>query len=468
MTTARPPKPNARSTSRDASVAAVARRVVARRVVGSARILPRVATAGAIVAAACGVVTACSEEPTGTFTLTTGGEADALTRAPAPTTLVVEDLATDGTKTELARSSLPATSFGLGSKGRSDVGAIVVRALDAAGKELLHGETLFFQYGALADTGVDVFLQRNGEFARLPRPFANAVTADVVVRATDRYVVAATGTDTWLYDLLQLTAITKAPSLPRSARSLVAFGSTLLAIDEQGASAIDLSTNATREVAPPSSGGFADVAGGATVALVDGSSFVVGGTRTSGAPTSRVLHVAADGKLSFLDLITPRLGACAAWVEGRGLIVAGGSASGAGIERVDATSLAASALPFPSDDVVGCGMGALDDSHVLVAGGVRSAATSAPVAVVDLACAANCAPAAGAIPVPLVRAEGVAVASDAALVVGDDASGANFARRRARSPGFRRVPPRGAHLIAMPTGGAAVVGGAAEIEQYRE
>lgn len=454
------PSSKPRSAARGASVGRTARRDV------STGAVPRGVVLFAIVAAA-----ACSEEPTGTFTLTTGGEADALTRAPAPSTLVVEDLALDGTKTELARTALPATSFGLGSKGRSDVGAIVVRALDGAGKELLHGETLFFQYGALADTGVDVFLQRNGEFARLPRPFSSAAAADVVVRATDRYVVAATGTDTRLYDLLQLTAITSAPSLPRAARSLVAFGTTLLAIDEQGASAVDLSTNATREIAPPSEGSFADVAGGATVALADGSSFVVGGTRTTGEPTGRVLHVAADGKLSFLDLVTPRLGACAAWVSARGLVVAGGSASGAGVERVDATSLASSALPYPADDVVGCGMSALDDAHVLVAGGVRSASTNAPVAVVDLACAADCAPAAGTVPVPLVRAEAVTVASDAALVVGDDASGATRAFRASTSALTEiplRVPRRGARLVAMPTGGAGVVGGAAEIEQYRE
>lgn len=449
---ARDPSSKARSTARDASTTCVPRRA-------------------AIIALAIASFAACAGEPIGTFTLTTGGEADALTRSPTPTTLVVEHLAIDGTKAELARAELPATSFELGSKGRSDVGALVVRALDASGKELLHGETLFFQYGALADTGVDVFLQRNGEFARLPRPFTDAVAADAVVRATDRYVALATGAETRLYDLLQLTAIAAAPSFPRPARSLVAYGTTLLAIDEHGASAVDLATNAAREITPPSGGAFADVAGGATVSLADGSSFVVGGTRGSGAPTSRVLHVATDGSLSFLELVTPRLGACAAWVPGSGLVVAGGSSSGAGVERIDATSRTTSALPYPPDDVMGCGMSALDGARVLIAGGRRHAAESSPVAEIDLACATNCAPAEGAIPVPLVRAEAARLAPRIALVVGDDASGATRAFRASTDALDElplRVARRGARLITMPTGGAAIVGGAAEIEQYRE
>ena len=94
-------------------------------------------------------LTSCKDTPSATITITTGDELDAFSRAPAPTTLVVENVGLDGTVTELSRTSLPTEEISLGDKGRTDVGAFRVTAIDATGKALLKGESLFVQFGAL-------------------------------------------------------------------------------------------------------------------------------------------------------------------------------------------------------------------------------------------------------------------------------------------------------------------------------
>src|SRR6185369_11140273 len=111
------------------------------------------------------------------------------------------------------------------------------------------------------------------------------------------------------------------PTLTRPAASLATYGTIALSIDENGATTFDLSDGSTADQAPPAGGAWSDVAGGATVYSSDGTSYIVGATRTAhGGPTARVLRIGADGALSFASLITPRAGACATVVEGRGLV----------------------------------------------------------------------------------------------------------------------------------------------------
>jgi hypothetical protein len=426
------------------------------------------------LAVAALALAACSATPTATFTLTTGEETDALTRAPAPTTLIVEALDTDGNAQELARTALPADDISLGDKGRSDVGALRVRAVDAAGTPLLKGETLYVQFGALEDSPLEVFLQRTGELARLPRA-STALDAPRLGVAVARYLVAASGTNVLLYDLLRLEPVPQFPAFTRPARSLVTFGSAAIVIDELGATTVDLSTNQSSELAPPAGGTFAEIAGGTTVALPDGSAFVVGGTRASGGPSQRVLAITKEGGVAFVTLATPREGACATWVEGRGLVVAGGNATGPGAELIVPGTAQGAALAYPPDAVKGCGASTLDASHVLVVGGAGSStdvAGAAQARVLDLACAANCVPAVWPGTLPLVRAESLTLAFDAALVAGDDATGASRVFRVSATGPKEiplRVPRRNARLVALPVKGtAAIVGGAPSIEQYVE
>jgi hypothetical protein len=421
---------------------------------------------------------ACSSTPTATFTVTTGDEADAFTRSPAPTTLVVDTLDLDGNPTEVARAALPADTLSLGDKGRTDVGAIRVTALDATGKALLRGETLYVQFGALQDSPLSVFVQRLGELARMPQG-STVLDGPKLGITNARYVVAASGTDVLVYDLLLLRALAGIPSFPRPARSLVTFGTAAIVIDEQGATTIDLSTADTADLMAPTGGTFAEVAGGSTVAVPDGSAYVVGGTRTTGGPSQRVLSITKDGAVAFATLAVPREGACATWVEGRGLVVVGGNAAGggavAGAEVIAPGSVQGAALAYPADGVKGCGATALDASHVLVAGGSGSAVDvggAAPARVLDLACASMCTPAVWPGALPLVRAESFTLAQDAALVAGDDATGASHVFRVSAAGSTEialKAPRRNARLIALPVkGSAAIVGGAAPLEQYIE
>ena len=418
----------------------------------------------------------CKDTPNATIAITTGDELDAFSRAPAPTTLIVENVGLDGNVTELSRTSLPTDEISLGDKGRTDVGALRVTAVDAAGKKLLKGESLFVQFGALETASFEVFVQRTGELARLPRAPAQLDAPQVRV-ALSRYVFAATGTSNFVYDMLSLKPTVQLPTLPRPAKSLATFGSAAVVIDESGATTLDLSTGLAQELQQPPGGTFAEIAGGNAVVASDASVYVVGGTRPTGGASSRVLAISPKGNVAFGTLATPREGACAAWVEGRGVFVYGGAATEPAAELLaPGAAVVGAKLPFPPDPVKGCAATALDASHVLVVGGVGSPTDlngTAQARVIDLACASSCTPVPWPGPLPLVRAEALTLAPDVVLVAGDDATGATHVFRLSAGAPPReialRVPRRGARLIALPvTGTAAIVGGAPSLEQYVE
>lgn len=407
----------------------------------------------------------CSSTPTATIDVVTGEEADALTKTPAPTLLVVESFDTTGSSKELARTALPVSGdLSLGDVAATGVGALRVVAMDAAGNVRVRGETLFIQFGALSEASLSVFVQRTRELARVPASPTASLDAPLLDTALGRYIVGASGTSTLLYDLLLLRSLTP-PTLPRPARSMVTYGSILLAIDEHGATTFDLTTGDARDLAAPSGGSFSEIAGGATINAPDGSAYVVGGTRASGGATARVLRITKDAVASFASLATPREGACASWVEGRGLVVIGGDATGAGAEVLAPTAAQAAPLPFPPDAARGCGAATLDPSHVVIAGGGADART------LDLACTTACQPVPWPGSIPLVRAQAVALAKDAALVVGDDATGASRVFRASASGASEiplKVPRRNARLVPLPNGASAVIGGASAVESYRD
>lgn len=415
----------------------------------------------------------CSSAPEGAIAIVTGEETDVFTRAPAPVALVTEKIASDGSRSELGRSALPVDTVDLGELPSTEAGAIAVRGLGPGGEPLVRGESLFVQWGALEQTTLELFVQRTGELARMPRGPA-AFEPAIATMLAGRWVLAANGTTTMLYDLLSLRALASAPTLPRPARSIATYDTAALVIDEQGATTFDLATGASTPLDPPDEGSFADVAGGARVIAPDGTQLVVGATRPTGGPSGRVLVVDPSGSASFAALATAREGACAAYVEGRGLVVYGGDAAGAGAEVLAPGASLATALPFPPDAVRGCAAAALDHGHVVIAGGRGATGDEGgglPARVLDLACTTACAPASWPGALPLARAEAYALGADAAFVVGDDASGATRAYR-ASSSELReialKVPRRGARLVATPTGSFVVVGGGAGLEQYLE
>jgi hypothetical protein len=92
--------------------------------------------------------------------------------------------------------------------------------------------------------------------------------------------------------------------------------------------------------------------------------------------------------------------------------------------------------------------------------------------VFDLTCTTACTPVPWAGTLPLVRAEAFTLGADAALVLGDDATGASRVfRATAGGPTeiALKIPRRGARLLALPVKGTlAIVGGAPSIETYVE
>ncbi|HVJ93987.1 MAG TPA: hypothetical protein VM580_29560, partial [Labilithrix sp.] len=418
-----------------------------------------------LLLSSAGTSTSCAEAPDGSVNLVTGEESDVFSRAPAPVLLVTEKIELDGKRVEIARTPLPATTVDLGEQKRAEVGAIAVSGLDETGQTVVRGETLFIQWGALEKQPLEVFVQRTGELARMPRG-PDAFDPVVATTIAGRYVFAANGTSTLLYDLLSLRTLTTTPTLPRPALSIASVGTAVLLVDTEGATTFDLSTNETITLEPPAGGTFAEVAGGDRVVAPDGTQFIVGATRREGGPTARVLVLDPSGKVTFAALTAPREGACATYVEGRGLVVLGGDAHASGAEVLAPGVTLGTPLPFPTDATRGCGAAALDSSHVALAGGADG-----PVRVLDLACTTDCTPAAWPDTLPLVSAEALRITADSAFVVGNDASGATHAYRASAS-GTRelplRTPRRGARLLAVPTGAFVIVGGAPGIEQYLE
>jgi len=434
---------------------------------------------GLLAAAACGAV-ACTSKPTGTVTLTTGGETDTFSRAPAPTELLVDFLDVAGNVTSLTKTKLPADSVDLGDRDEQSIGSLRVHGTDEAGHVLVTGTSFPLEFGALAGISVPIFVQRANEMARMPDPLLTARPAPLVQMVVGRYLVVAggegdaAGTSADIYDIATLSRFDAPPTLPRAPRSMTALGTAVLLVADDGATWLELSDGTTTAVTAPSGGAFAEVAGGASVEANDGSSYVVGATRAKGDPTARVLRVAADGSLSFVTLTTARLGASAVWVEGRGLVVSGGSATGAGVEVVAAGGTGGAALPFPPDPVAGGGMSQLDATHVLLAGGADPAAAdpaaAAPPRVIDLACGSGCAGAPWSVTMPLLPTATLQRIDDAsALAVGDDAQGASRAFVL-RATGAREVPfkaaRRGARATHLLTPAIAIVGGANPIESY--
>jgi hypothetical protein len=417
----------------------------------------------------------CPSTPNGTITIVTGDEVDAFSRSPAPVTLVTEKVAEDGSRQQLARSSLPADTIDLGKLSSADVGGIAASALDPAGKPLLRGQTLLVEWGALEFTSLSVFVQRTGELARMPSGPA-AFDAAHAATVLGRYVVATYGTASVVYDLLLLQTLAAPPALPRAAKSMAIYGSALLLVDETGATSYDLSDGTTVPVDPPTGGTFTEIVGGDRTEAKDGTQFVVGATRRTGGPTPRILMLDTNGKATFAALAAPRDGACATWVEGRGLVVIGGDPTAAGAEVLAPGATVATPLPFPADPIRGCAATTLDNTHVLVAGGTGAGgATPAFARVLDLGCTTACTPSPwpAQVPTPLVHAQAITLAPDAAFILGDDATGASHAYRITSAPNAShevalRLPRRGAQMTTTPIGAIAVVGGAAGIEQYLE
>ncbi len=432
------------------------------------------------------VFVACSSADSGTIQLVTGGETDTFTRSPAPTTLRVDALDPSGNDTVLATATLPATTIDLGTRDANAVATLAVSGLDASGRKLVFGTSLPVVYGGLSGATIPIFVQRTGELARMPGPLSDSRQGPLLSVVQGQYLFVGGGSDgslaaaTQLYDFAQFAPLPSPPSLPRAPESIAFAGTVAWLIDRAGGTYFDFARNAHGDIVLPPGGSFADVAGGATVADGSGALYVVGATRTSGPATAVVLKIDPGdtsnakypfGNPSWLALTVPRVRAAATWVAARGLVVAGGSTSGAGVEVIQPGSTSGVALAYPPDPSFGAGASALDTQHVLLAGGVGPAGEDSGARAVDLACASQCAPVAwAALPVPLAFAQAFTLDPAGAFVVGSElASGQTHALRLTTTSAIEvptKVMHRSARAVWSPVGSIVVFGGASIIESF--
>jgi hypothetical protein len=413
---------------------------------------------------------ACSSTQDATLSITLGGEADALTRAPAPVSLVVDTLDLDGGPTTLATVPLPATSADLGNLSADLSGSVRITGKDTAGIPRVWGASIAVSFASIAGGTLQVFVQRTGEMARMPGVLTDAREGPFLGVASNQYLMVTGGTDsaqaptTVLYDLLGYKAVGSPPTFSRTPKSFAVSYTYAVAIDDDGASYLSLADDSSGTLTAPSGSTFADVSGGATVMGPDGTAYVVGPTRTTTA-SSKVLTLDVNGALAFLALASPRLGAGTAYVAGRGLVVFGGDAKAPAIEIVPPGATASTVTTLPPQNVAGSAGTALDGDRVLF---VWATGTTGSFFTVDLA---HPDPAAVAVTATLpCSAKHVDVQTldpKTVLVVAEDGPSCAFTWDGTTVKEVPlRIARRGARAIRLPTGAVAIVGGNATIEQF--
>ncbi len=415
----------------------------------------------------------CSDEALepGRFRIVLGEDAATWTEAPAVTSARFDKLLGDGTRRTLAEPTLPVESVALDLGG---AGRYELSGLDAEGRVRVRGRSLGLLPTGLAGMTLPLYVARTGRFGVAPgrlgvpqqsRPLA------AVVGGRLAYVVSSSTTSETApdgYDLGGWAPLTSAgrlacPSAPCSIESFAVFDDWIgVVVGPDWAFYVDLYAGGGAALEPPEGlDGFQRVAGGTAVTTPQGALYLVGGTRPA-APTSAVLKIDTDGVLSALSLTAPRAGAAALWVPGRGLVVVGGSALGAGAELLaeDATSFAP--LPFPPDPTLGAALAVVGDGVLARLGGLDPNGAPAASVRLPLGCARCTLEPAGP-SVPLSAASAYPLDAGQVLVVGaradDQATGAVLYDAEQLRPAPLREPRLGSTSLLLPTGQVAVLGG---------
>jgi hypothetical protein len=438
-----------------------------------------------------GAALGCNSVDSGTIQIITDPEAGTFSAAPAPTELQIAAVSADAGAV-LATAQLPADTIDLGQLSEnSPAVSLQVTGFDSSKARRVFGATLPLQYGALAGQTIPVFVQRTGELARLPGPLSDARQAPLLAVIQGEFLLVAGGSDSaiaptsQLFDFAAFSAFPAPPTLPAVPQSIALVGTVAWLIGATSATYFDFSSSVALAVPPPPGGSFADVAGGATVIDSTGAQYIVGGTRTTGAPSATILKIDPNdasnaaypyGNPSWLTLSVKRLGASATWVDSHGLVVAGGvtSAGAPGIEIVNTTFSGSSALSFPADGSFGAGATTLDDQHVLIAGGVVPFASDPGVRVIDLGCtptsSSSCVTSWGTLPVALAPAQTFAWTRSDGLVVGNEfLTGKTDVFRLGPTSVTQlatRVPHTHARAVWSPVGTVVLFGGANVIESF--
>jgi hypothetical protein len=423
-----------------------------------------------------------------TLSLLAGQETDTWTGSVAATQVNVETVELlSGLRSTITTVPAPATQVtlpvGLDPTAPSRIEAT---GLDATGAKVVWGATVPYTGGDLAAYGAAAFVARSGGWSRAPEGLAQPHMHSVIVQALAKYVIALGGdavgsanlTMPDTYDVSLWQTFSGVPQLPSTPKSLVVGYAVdpdgidtdveLLMIDDTSASWFNVTLGITDvAITAPTGLTFAEIAGGQAIALPDNTVYVVGATRQDGAPTDKVLRISASGTFQTLVLGTPRVGAAAA-VVGNALVVAGGSATGAGAEVLNAGETAFVPLAFPADPTAGAGLAAFDMTKgILVGGKDPSTGMAATIRTLDTSCTASCTLADSAtLPVALSRTQVFALAPTQWLALGESDDGENHAYSIGTSGSqlsvvekVFREPRKGATPVLLPNSQVGVLGG---------
>ena len=375
------------------------------------------------------VAVACTTTLTGGLNLVTGPD-NGFAQNPQPTTLKIALVNSNGDATTVAQGPIGGdASLSIPPQSGANVDIIQVTGYDDAGDAVVFGSTIPIALDQLSGLTLNVFVQRTGQFSRLPSADGGTglfqwVDGGAISRAPlmttlySRYLLVADGTgkstNTQLYDTLTWQVDPQPPPLPIAPLSLVYIdtwtgtdasvdgGATsiaaLLALGKNGAASwLDLTdstgTSVDAEVYSeagnlPAPGEFTAVAGGQTLVTngSNGNTYVVGGTRLTGGATNGVLRVSPTGVFSWTTLLYAREGATAVYAN-NGVFVFGGNApkgdggTAAGVEYFEDTAASATPIGYgvPTDTTTGAGGVALDTDTILIAGGVLPDGAPAPI-----------------------------------------------------------------------------------------
>lgn len=431
----------------------------------------------------------CASEPrTITVEVVPGHETGAFQEDPPVARIEVTAAAVEG-DVAVSASAAPGGALDFGEIPADRAYTFEVRGLDAGGATVVRGRSASgIDLASVPGEVLRLFAQRTGRWARPPGGLAASRVGAPGAALAERYLFLTGGAAVAgaasgdvdparldAYDLAGWGGSASSGALPRAARSLVVRGDLLLAIDGDGATWTDLLAGQSVEAPLPAGlGSFAEVAGGRTVEATDGRSFVVGAARAGepagapGQPSDAVLVVGADRALSVARLRHARAGAAAVWVEGLGLVVAGGSAEGAGVEVLGDGATAFLPRQFPPDAAHGAGAAVIGPGEIALVGGVEGDAP-APTRRLAPGCASGCAAAevaGAALPAAVVDVAAFALPGGRVLAVGSEAGDGGLTRSflvDVAAAGVEelplREPRRGATAVPAPNGTLALLGG---------
>ncbi len=336
----------------------------------------------------------CSTTESGVINLITGGETGSdspFAEQPLPTELAVTATDIEGGTTDLIRTAYQAgATLTLPQLSSDNVDTLRATAYDSADAAIIYGQTIVpIQLGGIDGITLDLFVQRKGQFARMPSPVTPAIQSPLATIVDQQFIFVA---DTkaqqgWLYSLLfwaLAEAVDGGPTstpLPCPPLTVAAISGTTYALFICSEKSTSISGACQGETAPPddvdlhaylydvsgqpdscetfapgsgvdagSPFSWTSLAGGSAVTAPNGDVYIVGATRpamgASGAsgPTESVLRYAAPSlndagiaqfPRNWFALNTPRAGAAALWLTrstgaagARGLVVAGGNQPG--------------------------------------------------------------------------------------------------------------------------------------------